>query len=105
MPPADAGFSVAAPRKLPSTCLRTKCVLYRRRCYFKNWEFHPNEILVHGFQPCACRHAVMGRRPGGRNSIDACQAESVVRAVRSEETTGRIKEAAGFQWWFLRVRR
>ena len=48
---------------------------------------------------------LMGRRPGGKNSIDARQAESTVRALRPEQTADGLEKADGLERPLLRGRR
>ena len=52
-------LSAAVLRKSPSTAHVARCVLYRRRCCSRNWEFHRYEILVSGGAALClslCRH-------------------------------------------------
>src|SRR5262245_18074284 len=79
-----------------------KCVLSRRRCCLKSWEFRRRETAL----PFRTRRAgAPGRRAGGENSIHARQTQGFVRPLRAEQAIGRFEKTGDFQWPLLRRRR
>src|SRR5690242_1332663 len=88
------------PKWLWTSPLR-KCVSFRRRCSLKSSEWPPRE-KVNALMRLDQRGAdTLGRRTGGKDSIDARQAQSALRPLRSNQAARRLEEAGQIEWPLL----